>query len=110
MDLNAAFFAAEVPVKRTLTHTLDDGSVVEQDIYVRELPAIEMRKQIMAEQSSDDKKVAGALSALIVRAICDESCNPIMSEAQAGQLKPVVAGQLRDLIMEVNGFGKKDPS
>lgn len=107
MDLNDDFFASEIPVKRTLTLTLTDGRIVSQDVFVRELPALEMRKLVMLESSPDEKRVAGALAALISRAICDEDANPVMSEEKAGKLKPTVAGQLRDLIMEVNGFGGK---
>jgi len=33
-----------------------------------------------------------------------------MTIKQANQLKPHIAGALRDLIMEVNGFGGKKPN
>lgn len=108
--LNPAFFASAQPVERKLILTLDDGSQVEQVIYIRELPAIEMRKQVLAEQSGDEKRVTAALSALIARAVCDENGKSIITEDQAGKLKPVVAGDLKDLILEVNGLGKKPHS
>lgn len=106
MDIDNALFAADIPVEREVTLTLDSGEVVKQIFYIRELPAIEMRRQVLVEQSGDEKRVIGALSALIARAVCDADGKPAMTEDQAGKLKPKVAGDLRDLIMEVNGLGK----
>ena len=108
MTLHEALFASSAPVERTVKLKLDDGSEVEQVFYVRELPAIEMRKQVLSEKSADLGKVEGALSALIARGICsDADGTPAMTTAQADKLKPLVAAQLRDLIMEVNGLGEK---
>ena len=106
MDINSAFFAADLPIERTVTLKLESGEEVNQVMYFRELPAIEMRRQVLAEQSGDDKRVLYALSSLIARAVCDADGKPAMTEEQAGKLKPNIAGQIRDLIMEVNGLGK----
>lgn len=106
MDLHSALFAADLPVEKKVTLKLDSGESVEQILYIRELPAIEMRRQVLAEQSGDEKRVTNALSALIARAVCDADGKAVMTEEQAGKLKPWVAGQIRDLIMEVNGLGK----
>lgn len=106
MDLHSEMFAADLPVEKKLTLKLDSGKTVVQIIYIRELPAIEMRRQVLAEQSGDEKRVVNALSALIARAVCNADGKAVMTEEQAGKLKPWVAGQIRDLIMEVNGLGK----
>ncbi len=106
MDINSALFASDIPVERKVTLKLDSGETVEQIFYFRELPAIEMRRQVLAEQSGDEKRVASALSALIARAVCDADGKPAMTEERAGMLKPHIAGELRDIIMEVNGLGK----
>ena len=106
MEINRAFFAADLPIERTVTLKLESGEEVKQVLYFRELPAIEMRRQVLAEQSGDDKRVLNALSSLIARAVCDADGKPAMTEEQAGKLKPNIAGQIRDLIMEVNGLGK----
>ena len=105
--LNPAFFAAALPIERTATLTLDSGEVFEQQVFVRELPAIEMRRQILIEQSGDQKKVEMAQASLIARAICYADGAPMMTENEASQLKPLVSGQLFGLIMEVNGLGKQ---
>jgi hypothetical protein len=109
MELNPALFAGSIPVEKKITLRLDDGTTVDQLFYIRELPAIEMRRQVLAEQSGDEKRVEGALSALLARAVCDADGKAVLTEKQAGSLKPLVAGQLRDLIMEVNGLGKATP-
>jgi hypothetical protein len=104
--LNDALFAATIPHERKITCTLLDGTVVEQAIYVRELTALELRRQVLAEQSDDQGRVEKALATLIAAAICDENGNPVMTAEQAGRLKPLVGKQMRDLIMEVSGMGK----
>jgi hypothetical protein len=110
MEINAQFYASEVPVEREVSLVLDSGEAIKQIFYFRELPSIEMRKQLLAEQSGDEKRVTGALSALIARGVCDADGNAVFSEEQAGKLKPVVTGQMRDLIMEVNGLKKPKAS
>ena len=106
MQINQALFAADLPIERKVTLTLDSGEVVEQIFYIRELPAVEMRRQVLAEQSGNEDVVLHALSTLISKAVCDSDGSAAMTKDQAGKLKPSVAGQLRDLIMEVNGLGK----
>lgn len=106
MELHAALFAASVPHERKLSLTLDDGSVVEQVLYIRELTSLEMRRQVLAERSDDPKRVEMALADLIAKGLCDADAAPVMTTEQATRLKPRVAGQLRDLIMEVSGLGK----
>lgn len=106
MELDKALFASDLPIQKEVKLKLDSGEIRTTQMYFRELPAIEMRKQVLAENSNDQKVVEAALSSLIARAVCDEHGAAVMTVEQAHLLKPVVAGQLRDLIMEVNGLGK----
>jgi hypothetical protein len=110
MSLHESLFASAIPVRKTITLKLADGGEIEHEFFIKELPAIDMRRQILAEQSSDEKTVSEALSALISRALCDIDGKAVMTIKQANQLKPHIAGALRDLIMEVNGFGGKKPN
>lgn len=107
MELNSAFFTASVPFERKLTLTLDSGEVVEQTIHIKEVSALEMRKQVLAETSGDEDRVGKAQAALIAMAVCDADGGQVMTVDQACRLKPGVAADLRDLILEVNGLGKK---
>jgi hypothetical protein len=93
------FVSAEVharPVK------LPDGT--ERDFYFRELPAIELRRQHLAETSSDLDVRDGAIARLISVGLCDVEGKSVLTQAQAAQLKPAVAGQMVAHIMEVSGF------
>jgi hypothetical protein len=106
MELNPALFAGSIPVEKKITLRLDDGTTVDQLFYIREMSALDMRRQVLSERSEDPSRVEMALSRLIASAVCDADGQVVMTEKQAGSLKPLVAGQLRDLIMEVNGMGK----
>lgn len=106
MQINPALFASQIPHERTVTLLLDNGETVSQVFHIREITAIEMRRQVLAERSGEPERVAMALSNLIAKAVCDAEGGAVMSAEQASALKPIVAGQLRDLIMEVNGLGK----
>lgn len=106
MELNKALFTSSIPHERTLALTLDSGETVSQVFYIREISSLEMRKQVLAERSDDQQRVEMALSNLIAKAVCDADGQAVMTVDQASQLKPLVGGQLRDIIMEVNGLGK----
>lgn len=106
MEINQALFASHIPHERTVTLLLDNGETVSQVFHIRELSSLEMRRQVLAERSGDEKRVELALATLIAKAVCDADGAAVMDVDQAARLKPLVAGQLRDLIMEVNGLGK----
>ena len=106
MEINKALFASSIPHERTIVLTLDNGEIVSQVFYIREMTSLEMRRQVLAERSEDLQRVEMALGNLIAKAVCDAEGNPVMTVDQASQLKPLVGGQLRDVIMEVNGLGK----
>ncbi|AWH48563.1 hypothetical protein C1925_05005 [Stenotrophomonas sp. SAU14A_NAIMI4_5] len=75
------------------TITLPNGNKAQ--FHVRELPDAEFRK-LWGE--ADRAK-------LIAATICDEDGKPVMDEAQAAQLKPLVAAELQRVAMKHSGFG-----
>ncbi|MDX5516153.1 hypothetical protein [Stenotrophomonas sp. RG-453] len=77
------------------TVTLPNGDKAQ--FYVRELPDAEFRK---LWQDADRAK-------LIAATICDEDGKPVMTDAQAAQLKPLVAAELQQVAMKHSGFGDK---
>ena len=78
---------------RADTITLPDGK--QAQFHVRELPDVEFRK-LWGE---------GDRAKLIAATICDEDGKTVMSEAQAAQLKPLVAAELQRVAMKHSGFG-----
>lgn len=77
------------------TITLPSGDKAQ--FHVRELPDAEFRKLF---QDGDRAK-------LIAATICDENGKPVMTAAQAAQLKPLVAAELQQVAMKHSGFGDK---
>jgi len=77
------------------TITLPSGDKAQ--FHVRELPDAEFRKLF---QDGDRAK-------LIAATICDENGKPVMTDAQAAQLKPLVAAELPQVAMKHSGFGDK---
>jgi len=75
------------------TVTLPNGDKAQ--FHVRELPDAEFRK---LWQDADRAK-------LIAATICDEDGKPVLTVAQAAQLKPVIAHQLQQVAMKHSGFG-----
>ena len=75
------------------TITLPNGNKAQ--FHVRELPDAEFRK---LWSDADRAK-------LIAATICDEDGKPVMDEAQAAQLKPLVAAELQRVAMKHSGFG-----
>lgn len=75
------------------TITLPTGD--KASFHVRELPDAEFRKLY---QEADRAK-------LIAATICDEDGKPVMTAAQASQLKPLVAAEFQRVSMKHSGFG-----
>jgi len=75
------------------TVTLPNGDKAQ--FHVRELPDVEFRKLY---QENDRAK-------LIAATICDEDGKPVLTVAQAAQLKPLVAANLQQVAMKHSGFG-----
>jgi hypothetical protein len=103
-----ALYISGVPIEREITVVLDSGETVKQIFYFREMSHTERRRYALFEQSTEQKLLLRALSVLISCAVCDAEGKAIFTEVQAGRLKSAVSGQLRDVIMEVNGL-KKPP-
>ncbi len=80
---------------RADTITLPSGDKAQ--FHVRELPDAEFRRLY---QDGDRAK-------LIAATICDENGKPVMTAAQAAQLKPLVAAELQQVAMKHSGFGDK---
>jgi len=99
-NIAALFVSSEVHARKV---TLPDGT--EAEFYFRELPAIELRRQHLAETSTDPDVRDGAIARLIAVGLCDVEGKPVLTQAQAAQLKPSVAGQMVAHVMEVSGFG-----
>lgn len=104
MTLNPALFASVEAHPRKVT--LQDGTEVE--LYFREIPAIELRRQHLAETSDDPAVRDGALARLISVGLCNEDGTPAITPEQAGQLRPAVAGQMVTHILALAGFGGDD--
>lgn len=99
-NIAALFVSAEVHARKV---TLPDGT--EAEFHFKELPAIELRRQHLAETSTDPDVRDGAIARLIAVGLCDLGGKPVLTKAQAAQLKPAVAGQMVAHILEVSGFG-----
>lgn len=104
MALNPALFASTEAHPRKVT--LPDGSEVE--LHFREIPAIELRRQHLAETSDDPAVRDGALARLISVGLCNADGTPAITQAQAAQLRPAVAGQMVSHILALSGFDGGD--
>ncbi|HBS54553.1 MAG TPA: hypothetical protein DEA38_02325 [Stenotrophomonas sp.] len=72
---------------------LPDGSKAQ--FYVRALPDAEFRNLY----------ASGDRAKLIAATICDEGGKRVLTEAQAGELKPKVAASLQSIALKHAGFG-----
>lgn len=99
--LAASLFVSAAVQARSVT--LPDGT--EAEFHFRELPAIELRRQHLAETSADPEIRDAAIARLISVGMCDVDGKPVITQAEAAQLKPAVAGQMVAHILEVSGFG-----
>jgi len=97
---NALFASTDVHPRSVV---LPDGSTA--TFHFRELPAIELRRQHLAETSEDVAVRDGAIARLISVGLCDADGRPAITAEDAARLKPAVAGQFVSHIMEVSGFG-----
>lgn len=98
------FVSTEVHAR---TVKLPDGS--EAEFHFRELPAIEMRRQHLAETSADPEIRENAIARLISVGLCTADGKPAVTAELAAQLKTSVAGQMVTHIMAVSGFGASEP-
>lgn len=67
------------------------------EFYVRELPDAEFRQ--LFDQGDRGK--------LIAATICDADGTPVMTEADAARLKPLIAAMFQDVALKHSGFGAK---
>ncbi|MGR4897528.1 hypothetical protein ACIPR8_20015 [Stenotrophomonas sp. LARHCG68] len=77
--------------------TIELGTGVTAEFYVRELPDAEFRK-LWAD---------GDRAKLIAATICDADGKPIMSVEDAARLKPPIAAKFQDVALKHAGFGDK---
>jgi len=103
--MNPALFASTEAHARKVK--LPDGK--EEVFYFRELPSVEMRRQHLAETSTDPEVRDKAIARLISVGLCTVDSKPVLSIEQAATLKSSVAGQMVTHIMEVSGFGAAAP-
>lgn len=96
------FVSTEVHAR---TVKLPDGT--EAEFYFRELPAIELRRQHIAETSPDPEVRDAAIARLISVGLVDVDGKPLLSVERAAQLKTSVAGQMVQHIMEISGFARE---
>jgi hypothetical protein len=88
---------------------LPDGS--EHTMWLKELPAVDFRRFILAEQSDDDDTRATSMAKLISMSLCEPDGKPALSMKKALELNAPATNAIVQAIMEVNGFGvdaKKD--
>ncbi|AWH21868.1 MULTISPECIES: hypothetical protein [Stenotrophomonas] len=88
---NAGMFAAKDVQPDTIE--LPDGSKAQ--FYVRALPDTEFRKLY----------ASGDRAKLIAATICNEDGQRVLTEKQAGELKPKVAASLQSIALKHAGFG-----
>ncbi|MCU1123527.1 hypothetical protein ABK045_20165 [Stenotrophomonas pavanii] len=88
---NAGMFAAKDVQPDTIE--LPDGSKAQ--FYVRALPDTEFRNLY----------ASGDRAKLIAATICDEDGKRVLTEKQAGDLKPKVAASLQSIALKHAGFG-----
>ena len=98
--------AADLPIMVEREVEYISGKKEVRRFYVKAWTNVELRLQLASEASSDPEVVARALARLISKSLCKPGGGPLMAQDKAEKIAPFVAGQLRELIMEVNGLGK----
>jgi len=88
---------------------LPDGS--EHKMWFKELPAVDFRKFVIAEQSEDEDIKASSMAKLISMSLCEPDGKPALNMKKALGLNAPATNAIVQAIMEINGFGvdaKKD--
>ena len=104
MSLPASFFVSEQLHERNVE--MPDGSV--HALHFRQVPAVEFRKFVFAERSSDESTQAGSAAKLISASLCDADGKPSLSYTQALKLNAAATKSLLDAVMSVNGLDDKE--
>ena len=55
--------------------------------------------------TANEQDAARRMATVIAATLCDDDGAPVLSVEQVLSLKPSVYGALRDVVLEVNGFG-----
>jgi hypothetical protein len=100
MSLPASFFASEQLHERSVE--LPDGST--HTLHFRQVPAVEFRKFVFAERSTDESIQAGSAAKLIAASLCDAEGKPAIGYTQALKLNPAATKSLLAAVMSVNGL------
>lgn len=74
--------------------------------YFRELSADEA-EEFFAKVDKDPKKNKGLRNRLLALTVCDDKGKQALTEEQAGKLPTLLANDLQDAALEVNGLNKK---
>lgn len=104
--LDKSLFVSGEVIEKTVT--LPDGS--KHTMWFKELPAVDFRKFVLAEQSSDEDVRATSMAKLIAMSLCEKDGKPALSFKKAQELNAPAMNSIVQAIMEVNGFSdeKKD--
>lgn len=103
MSLPSAFFVSDELQPRTVK--MPDGS--EHVLHFRQLPAVEFRRFVFAENSADETTQAGSAAKLIAASLCDPDGKPAISYQQALKLNAAATKSLVEAVMSVNGLDEK---
>lgn len=98
--LPATFFVSEQTHERSVK--MPDGS--EHTLHFRQLPAVEFRKFVFAERSTDEATQAGSAAKIIAASLCDPDGKPALTYQQALKLNPAATKSLIEAVMSVNGL------
>lgn len=106
MALDPRLYVTPDLTKKTLHCTLKNGTVVDQDVYIREVPAGVMHRYSSALYTGSAAEKVEAMGILLSAAVCDSKGEPHMTAPEASMLNDVVAAALVKLTREVNPMGE----
>lgn len=84
---------------------MPDGTV--HKLHFRQLPAVEFRKFLFAENSRDEDTQASSAPRLVAASLCDADGKLALTRAQAMKLNPPALKALLSAVLDVNGMGDK---
>lgn len=106
MELDKALFVSAEVIEREI----ELGDETKHKLYFKEIPHNTFNLFLQHRSHEDEEIRADSTSHLIANSLCDEQGNLVLSFNKARTLKPVVANQMIDAILEINGVKKKKAS
>lgn len=98
MTLPSSFFVSDALHERDVT--LADGTV--HKMYFREVPAVQFKRFVNDEASSDEDRRAESMARLVVASLCTADGKPAITLGDARRLKVDPLTSLFKAALEVN--------